>query len=551
MPDSRIDSLNGRISFEQIGAFSTLFNHYIRFQSPLSSFFSADFRSDDNFRQQAKKTLTIPRDRSTLVDVLQKQNARWGLDSAVKANLDALAKDDAVVVITGQQLGLFLSPLYILYKTMTTLLLARRMQETLQQPVIPMFWLHGEDHDFSETSSATLLDSQYAPHTINYSPSTTPLTSYLLGPVGRMRFTDQVRSLLYNVEAVLPSTPNKKDLIAFLREHFQEGHSLMDAFAKLLKRVFPDSGLVLFSSDDPRIKHMCIPLFRKELQHPEELTRALETTTQKLQRTYHAQVQTRPTNLFLIDDTSRSSITAIGNGFQSKGLNHIASSDELLALLESSPERFSPNVLLRPIMQDAVLPTIAYVAGPGEIAYFAQYKSAYAWAGIPMPIIYPRASMTLIEPSIARKLDAYSFPFTWYKDDPNKVFRKFVLDQIPLNLDALSASATEFIDTAMEHLDAGASSIDSTLHRSAASTRVRMHQEVSRLVEKIVKAQKRKQDVDKRRFTEIHASLFPGQKLQERALSPLHFLNQYGLDFFSTLMDEVSLDTTSHQVIHL
>ena len=547
MPANSLVSSHERIVFDQLASFSRLFSQYTRYADDISPFFNGDFRKPASFETATQRTLQIDRNRDLIADVLLDQNTRWGLDAEVEKNIERLRQDNAVVVITGQQLGLFLSPLFIPYKTITTLLLANQLQEQLNRPVIPVFWLHGEDHDFAETTPIHVIDANHELVSLNYAPEPLPPP----GPVGRMTFTSDIDRILADLEATLPQTPNKNQLFGFLRAHFRPGASLIDAFAFFLKRTFSNSGLVLFSVDDKRIKQTCADLFHREISHPADIPRAVTQSSTALEETFHVQVKVNPINLFMMDDTSRLAINEREDTFYIKGNNEPITQNNLLDILSRHPERFSPNVILRPIVQDFIFPSIAYVAGPGEIAYFAQLKGAYDVAGIPMPLIYPRASLTLIEPAVDKVLHRYDYPLSSYNEDPDKLFRKHAIRNLPINVDALIETAVEGLNETMDALRDEANKVSPSLDISAKSTKARFRKQLEKYGEQIIKAQKRTQLEDRVRLKKAAVHLYPLQKSQERVLSPLHFMNQYGLDFFNNLRDEISIDTTAHQIIRL
>ena len=539
-------SPHDRIAFDQLGTFSSLFTDYTQYSSRISPFFSGDYRTISAFEKQVQNTLNIKRDREQLANILLEQNTQWGLDDAVAKNIELIRDDTSVVVITGQQLGLFLSPLFIPYKTLTTIRLAADLQTSLQRPVVPVFWLHGEDHDFAETAPFTLINDQHNLIHHRYQP-----TELFNGPVGRMRFDQEINQLLDTVALHLPASPNKQVLLNFLRTQFTPGTSLIDAFALLLKRIFRNTGLVLFSVDDARIKHSCKKLFLNEIQEPLKISQAVEKASIKLAKSYHTQVQTNPINLFLMDDTHRRAINLQGQTFNIKDQPAPVTAEKLVDTLYTHPEKFSPNVILRPIVQDFIFPSIAYIAGPGEIAYFAQCKGAYDAVGIPMPLIYPRASITLIEPAVARVLEQYPHAFPAYNQDPNKLFRNYALSQLSIDLDRAVNDSLQQIKQAMHLLRDTAAYVHPSLYTTAESTKTRFERDILKFKEQIIRAQKRNEASHQIHFNKATTHLFPNQKLQERVLSPLHFLNAYGLDFFTSLMKTVSLDTTEHQIIRL
>ncbi len=541
---------NDRLPFSDF-SFSNLFQDYVAFNPDIAPFFAGDFRSTSSFRQAAERAVQVSRNRETLVQVLLEQNRRWGLDDETRSNIELLRDPASVVVITGQQLGLFLSPLYIPYKTLTTILLAEKLRADLGRPVVPVFWLAGEDHDFEEIASFTLPGAN-GPEKFLYAPKREGK-----GPVGRMALSHEIMQILDGIEAVLPASANKQELIDFLRSIYKPGVSLRDAFAQVIHRLFKNSGLVIASVDDPRLKNLCIPLFQREISDYANVTEALQNTSASLENKYHAQVHINPTNLFLMNDASRLPIDVSQDIFHLRGNFHSRDNGKtfdkatLNALVKDQPELFSPNVILRPLVQDVLFPTISYIAGPGEVAYYAQSKPAYEWANIPMPIIFPRASLTLIEPAIRKALEKYDLPFTAFKEEAPKLFRKHAIEHLDLDLEELFSQSASHVEEAIRLLREAVVSWEASLQKTAGSTRQTLLRDLDRFKEQIIKAQKRKLGHDRRRIEKIHTHLFPGGKLQERTISPLYFLNQYGLDFFSRLMRDVSLDTTMHQVIHL
>lgn len=543
MPSTQLPATS-QLPFSEF-SFSNLFQDYVAFREPLASFFAGDFRNPDAFREAADKALAVPRDRETLADVLLEQNTRWGLHEATAQNIAKLRDPASVVVITGQQLGLFMSPMYIPYKTLTTLLLAKQMETTLKRPVVPVFWLAGEDHDFEEVATFKLPgDTQ--PHRFTYNgPANTR------GPVGRIPLSAEITTIIDGIAEALPATPNKAALLKFVRETYKPGRSFRDAFAMMINRLFQDTGLVIASVDDKRLKQLCVPLFQQEVRDYATVAAAMEATSEVLRANYHAQVRINPTNLFYMEDAGRYPIDATDNGFLLRGQGKTYDEAGLNALVASSPERISPNVVLRPIVQDVLFPTISYVAGPGEIAYYAQYKAAYAWANLPMPLIFPRASITLIEPAVRKARQHFDLPLSAYRAEAPKVFRDHALAQLDIDLNTLFIQAEEKIEAALAEMADAVTNWETSLQTTAGSTEQVIKKDLNRFKEQIIKAQKRRMGHAARRIDTIHNHLFPGGALQERAISPLHYLNQYGLDFFKSLMSDVSLDTTAHQVINL
>ena len=275
-----------RLPFSQLG-FSRLFVDYCTQHENLAPYFAGDFRDTTQFQLATQRTLKQSRNREVLADVLIDQNTRWGLSESTRTNIEHLRNPESVVVITGQQLGLFLSPLFIPYKTLTTILLARKLTKDLNRPVVPVFWLAGEDHDFEEVADIHLPGDQH-PFDLRYSPDPDKRSA---GPVGRMTLGTSITTMLDDIEKALPPSEYKQELLGFLRACYRPGVNLQDAFAALIKKLFSGTGLVLASVDDKRLKELSKPLFRKDISEYASLVDPFNSTSNELAQTYHNQVQ--------------------------------------------------------------------------------------------------------------------------------------------------------------------------------------------------------------------------------------------------------------------
>ncbi|GAB5520559.1 MAG: bacillithiol biosynthesis cysteine-adding enzyme BshC [Rhodothermales bacterium] len=549
MPETALDADVRCLPFDAFGSFSPLFKAYTGEFTPLKDFYAWDYRDADARRAAAEAVAATPRDRETLVEMLLDQNARWGMDDRIRANIEALRDPESLVVVTGQQVGLFTGPLYTPYKTLTTIQLAQRLTEETGRKVIPVFWLEGGDHDFEEVASVTMLRNNET-HKLTYTGHSLPENGNL-GPVGRLVLTEQIAEVVDELDDLLPPTDFKPALMEAVRHAYQPGHTLLDAFAYLMRAFFPNQGLVFLSSDDTRLKQMAAPLYRQEIEDYATVHPKLEATSERIAEQFHAQVHTSPTNLFLVEPEGRFPLDADGDEFVLRGTARRFTKAELLDRLASDPDAFSPNVVLRPLTQDRVLPTVAYVAGPGEAAYFAQYREVYAWADIPMPMIYPRASITLVESKVQKVLDRSDLEIPDFAEDLDRLFRRYVLDNMKVDMDALFKKASSHLHRALETVKKPVMDIDASLVKSGEATRATFMKEWNRYKERVVKAEKRNQELVRAQLQKVQVNLYPAGKAQERSLSPLYFANKYGMDLFEQLQASVSLDTTQHQVLAL
>ena len=538
-----------RVPFARMQGFPALFATYCTNYDRLAAFYNGDWRSPDAHRHAADRAAAQPRDRDLLADVLLEQNERWGLDHITREHIEALRASETVSVVTGQQVGVLTGPLYTPYKTLTALQLVRRLAEETGRPVVPIFWLEGGDHDFEEVAHVNLMrNNAVAP--IRYSGHALPENGNL-GPVGRLRLTEQIVHVVEQVEETLAPSDFREVMLTHLRAAYRPGVTLLDAFARFMRALFPESGLVFMDPDDVRLKRLAAPLFRREIEDYGTSSARLQTVSEALEQDYHVQVRTRPANLFLCDGEGRHPIDVADDGFVLRGQDRTFSRNQLLVLLDADPKCFSPNVLLRPLMQDWLVPTAAYVAGPGEVSYFAQFKPLYEWAGLPMPIIYPRASVTVAEAKVQKVLNKHAVDVDDFAEDLDRLFQRVVLQETDVDVAVMFKEAAGPLHQAINDLKPKIEQVDRTLIRTAEATRAALIKELDKLKGRVVRAEKQNHDQVRARLGKAQINLYPGGKLQERSLSVLYFLNKYGPDFLTMLNKQLSLDTSEHQVVEL
>ena len=536
-----------RVAFDRFDTFPKLFATYCTNYDALADYYAGDFRDPAAREAAARRAAEHPRDREQLVDVLREQNEAWDAGPATLANLEKLRDPEAVAVVTGQQVGLLSGPLYTVYKTLSALRLARQMAEETGRPVVPVFWVEGEDHDFDEVAGIGLLRRNEAVAVRYYRPGEEDGQ-----PAGRHVLTPEIEEVLDKIDETLPGSDFKPQVMQHVRGAYRPGRLFEDAFVHFMQSLFPETGLVYINPDDRRLKAQTAPLFERELRDYTTVARRLEAVSERLEEEYHAQVWAQSPNLFLLEEGGRFPVDAREEGgFELRRAEPTYTQDELLALLESEPERFSPNVVLRPLMQDMLLPTAAYVAGPGEVSYFAQYKKVYEWAGVPMPIIYPRASVTLVESKVQKVLDRFELDVPAFGEDLDRLFQRVVMEDMEEDVDEMFGEATRRMHQALNDLKPSVEAVDATLNGSVEAARAALAKEMEQLKGRVVKAEKRSQDEVRAQLAKAHANLYPEGKLQERSLNVLYFINKYSTGVIDELAEALSLDTTAHQVVNL
>jgi bacillithiol biosynthesis cysteine-adding enzyme BshC len=543
-----------RCSFDQLGAVPDLFADYCTRFEAVADAYTGNWTDAADRQAAADAAADRPADRTVLAEVLHSQNASWGAGEATRRNIETLRDPNSVAVVTGQQVGLFTGPLYTIYKTITTLKLADDLAELTGQPVVPVFWVEGEDHDFDEIAGTQVLrhnelvDLRYSGHAEADAPA-----DGNLGAVGRLPLTDQIGRVLEQLDAALPDSDFKAAVMEPVRAAYAAGTPLEDAFARLLTSLFDGSGLVLVNPDDRRLKALARPLFRREITDPETSSARVQQAGRRLAEAgYHVQVRTRATNLFLLDDTGRHPIDLRDDGrFELRTDGRTFSEADLLDRLADDPEAFSPNVVLRPLMQDRILPTAAYVAGPSEVSYFAQYRGVYEWAEMDMPMIHPRASVSLVESKVEKVLDKFDLSICRFGDPLDALFQEIVVREMEVDVDEIFQEAMQPIHESINDLKPHVVAVDRTLIKSAEATRASLIEAMNALKHKVVKAEKRQKDEVRAQLEKAHANLRPGGALQERTVNVLYFLNKYSRDLLDDLREVLSTDTSSHQVVRL
>mgnify|MGYP006273739071 CR=1 FL=1 len=537
------------IPWSDLNAMPALAADYADGTGTAASYFPYDRHDPSDQQAAAAVAAARPRNRAVLADVLAEQNAAWGNDGAdVQANIEALRNAETIAVVTGQQVGLFGGPLYTLYKTSTALAWAAHLAEQTGRSVVPVFWVEGEDHDFEEIAQTRVLDRNDVV-ALNYAPDPAPS-----GPVGPHPLGTAVQAPLAALDDALPPSDFKPDVYGAVKEAYAAAHTLEDAFARLIATWFRDTGLVLLNPDDARLKALVRPLITHDMDHSAEAIDALHTAGEALQADgYHMQVQGRPTNFFWMEDDGRYAIDANEDGtFTLRHDGRTWSRDALQRRIKEQPERFSPNVVTRPLVQDQLLPTAAYVAGPGEISYFAQYRAIYEWAGTTMPLIVPRASMTLVESKVQKVLDKYDLTVQDVEHQTaEQLFQSVVVDAMAVDVDAAFGQTASRIHQALNDLKPMAETVDATLGRSVEATRAALVNEMNALKQRVVRAEKRQQDEVRSQIEKACVNLMPDRGLQERTLNPTYFFNKYSMSLLDTVRTHIDVHDASHRLIQL
>jgi bacillithiol synthase len=541
------------IDFRQLpasaGGFSRLFFDYL-FEFPhVRAFFPYNFRDQDSYVSVMAAITAHQPDRRTLTTVLEEQNADAG--EATLANIALLRSPGTFAVVTGQQVGLFGGPLYTLLKTLTAIRLAARLKERFpKNDFVPVFWVEGEDHDFAEVNGAGILNAESAISRVEYQPGGIA-PDRNLGAVGDIVFDETLEATFAALEKALQPTEFTPQVLASLRNHYRAGSTMGRAFIGWLRSLFDDSGLVFLSPGDQRLKRLLSPMFEKEIEEFPHSSQLVINRSAELEKQYHAQIKAKSINLFLFHKGGRYLIEPRERDFSLRGTRHFIAPEELKRIAAETPELLSPNVVLRPLAQDTLLPTVVYVGGPSEIAYHAQLPPVYEYFGVTAPVIHPRASISFVEQRLQRAMEKYEIGLTEFFGDLNKINTRVLESIAEVKLEGLFGDTGKAIHAALGELKFGLKEVDPTLLAPLESTTEKIDSYLVSLKEKSIGAQKKRNEAAMRQIERAANGLLPNGGLQERELNIIYFMNKYGPGVMKKLSGELDISQQSHQIIEL
>ena len=508
-------------------------------------FFAGDPTQAAAWASAIARTQAHERNRSGIASVIAAQQARRG---APQAALDAgrlLADRQTVAVLTGQQAGLFGGPLFTLLKALTALKLTAQVTRDHGVPAVAIFWIDAEDHDWDEVRGCTVLDGQLAAR--NIALPGRPVADH--APVATVSLDSSITAALDELEQLLPPTEFRPALMDDLRAAYAEGRGMADAFGRWMERVLGHRGLIVYDASDVASKPLAGHVFVSELSQPGDTAkRAAAAGADLVARGYHSQVHAHDDALALFHMVGGRRSIRQQDGHFVVGEQSVPPS-AMVEEASTTPSAFSPNVLLRPVVQDTLFPTICYVAGPNELAYLGQLRGIYERFGVPMPLMYPRASATLLDSAAMRFLHRYNVPIEALQPQDESALNQLLESQIPPEVEASCANAATAIASAMQAVIDTMPTIDPTLEGAARNTLSRMQHDLQTLHNKMIQAAKRRDDTLRRQYTRTRALAFPDGHAQERTIGFVSFLNQYGPALVDRLEEELPLDMGHHWIV--
>ena len=484
------------------------------------------------------------------LDQLIAQNSD-SVDDSVRRRIKVMEEKPVVCIVTGQQMGLFVSPLYIVYKTISAIKLADELNA--RQPgycFVPVFWLEGEDHDYDEVKSVRVLDKSGDLRTFSLNDDQ-PWQGF---PMNRRHFREDIDELLFKLRECLTPTEYSRELFAFLKTLYHPGADWLRAFHGHMAGLFSGKGLLFFNAGDKRVKERSREFFAAIVTQNDEMLQSFALGAERIKNSScKVQVNVQPGRayLFLTEGGGRRLALERQNGYfvhREAGLKY--SRDELLRLLERQPEWFSSTVLTRPLWQSYLLPTLSYVAGPAEIAYWAQLKPAFELFGLTMPHVQPRHSVTLLEPRVAKLLKRFEI-------NPARIpvdVRAFVLHHLKEKempeLKAWFEELHRMKDEKERTLLKLVEEIDPTLKGPARKSFYRAMEIMDQMHSRLVRRLREKETLLTDQLTHVHRAIIPAGA-QERVLGAIYFQNKYGTRWLEQLFKELPDRFDRHRYVEI
>lgn len=512
-------------------------------------FYPCDFR-DPAGAVAAARSREYPNERRARVaSILARQAEQWGVLDASREALARFARAGTVAVVSGQQPGLFGGPLYTLYKLLTAAKLARAIEEETGATTVAVFWIASDDHDFEEVRTTYVSDGTAEPTPLSYPAEAAPRGV----SAARVRFGPAVEALVRSAESLVPPSPFREALLARLREAYAPGRGFAEAFARFVAPIAAGQGVLLLEASDEEVKAAALPVFEREVALGGGSSLAAKERGEDLEKAgYHAQIGRAGNELNLFwHGREREAVRVTEAGaFRLASSGQELSGSKLLALIRNRPADVSPGVLLRPLVQDHLLPTAAYVGGPAEVAYWAQVYALYPLFDLAPPAVAPRAGATLLEAKVSRVLDRFGLDWKSLAGDPEQAVQAGLRALLPEDFGQLFERERGELEAVLGRLKAAVAAFDPSLESAIVTAGHRVEREIEGLERKLMHVWKRRQEESVHQIRRAHGHLFPRGHLQERTVSLLGYAARYGPPLLERLRQSLGAPG-SHTLISL
>lgn len=537
------------VKFDKLSGSTMLFLDFINFTGAAPRFYKYDFRDPSSYVKAVEQINRKSYHREKLASIIRDATNHLNPPEKTKDNIKKLGSSESLVVFAGQQVGMLLGPMYTVIKALTAYKLASKLESELGRPVVPCFWMATDDHDFDEIRDVRLLNRAGECLSLSYEPVSPPGGA----PMADVLLDDKIEDLLRQVEENLLETEFTDNIKALLESSYMPGKHLPEAFAALFNILMEDFGIVPIDPNYRDLKKIMAPLFRREIENHHEIFEQFERRSlEVIDAGYHRQVHKTGESLNLfINKNGRRNISVENRKFHLDGHDDIYTREQLLEMLDSAPEKFSPNVFLRPIAQCLAFPTLCQVVGPSEAAYFAQIQPLFDYLDVPWPVVRPRIFATIVEPHIQKIIDKLSLDFASLYDDTEYEISRVIKEKFPPETQQKAESLRSEIEKPLRDLLKSLENSDSESGQAIEYTRKRIDHELNHLSKKLFTIHKKRHETVKGQIYRAANFLFPDGKFQERVLSPVYFANKFGPDIFKEIESVLDIDSADHQIVEI
>lgn len=502
----------------------------------------------DNIDEAAAGLEGRNHDRQQIVDILLQQNRSYGASASTLASIECLKEKDTLCVFTGQQAGLFGGPLLVVIKALAIVKAAQLYTQQLKRPVIPVFWIAGDDHDFEEANHTFVLNRQSEPVRLEYASAPS-----LEAPTAEITFDDA--QCLNDVKALLAETLGQTDftekLYTLVDRCYTTSDTMVTAFGKFMTAVLGDHAPAMFSPGDVAAKQMAVPLFKAIITHQDELHNLLSERNRSIVESgYHIQVEKKENSTHLFcNEAGRKPVMRDGDRFVLG--DQSMTQEELLAKIDSEPHKFSPDVMTRPILQSFLFPVLSQKGGPAEIAYLAQINPLFELFNLAPPYHMARASMTIVENRYSQVLHDNHIEFAELTGDIEQVINRVLAQTFPASLEKEFEQLRQDVEYHVKKFADETLKFDPALKKSAEQTHGKIDFTLKNFENKVFASHKKKSQEVRDRIYRLHRALYPNRGLQERCLNISYFVSRYGVSFVPYLYDILDSEEKSHQLVDL
>lgn len=533
------------LPFSQIPHSTRLFTDFLSYRTNVHQFYPRSPFFEQWAKDEAPAIRYDSERRARVSAVLERQNQVWGASAKVTNNIARL-RAGAFAVVTGQQVGLFGGPLFSIFKALTSVKLADLATRN-GVDCVPIFWLATEDHDLAEVNHVFVPAADASLQELAASTRGIPDA-----PVGSIRFGDEILPVVESAARLFGETP----VLAALRESYRPGETFGSAYARLFSRLFADWGVILLDASDPELHEIAKPIYSAAIERAAELDDAILARGKALEAAgYHQQVKVTPSSslLFTLHNGARIPVHRRANGKAEQFVieKEEITQAELLDRIATSPRSFSPNVLLRPVVQDYLLPTLAYTGGSAEVAYFAQAAIVYEkLLGRITPIV-PRFSATIVDAKLRGLLDRYQISFPDLFHGPEPLREQLASHALPHELQSNFDRANAALENSMTAIRESLARLDNTLIDAAQNAESKIRHQLESLRARAARAELQKSEILGRKAALLSNVLYPNKVLQEREIAGIYFLARHGMEFLQGLYEFIQADCLDHQIISL